>query len=274
MTDTASSPKDTPVLDIKSATLYALRVVLHSANLQELLEALEKRMLDADGFFDDEAVVVDASAITDPLDWNALVKALRTHKLRPIGVVGNAEILASAHQAGLEAVDLSSAVVRGPATKPEVSESSASVAITAPAKETAASSGLSDVNTSAPAATVVSDTEAVAPTMIIERPLRSGQRIYARNADLIVVGMVSQGAEVIADGNIHVYGPLRGKAMAGARGDTKARIFTTQLDPELLAVAGVYRVIESTLEPQFMNQAAIVQLEDDTLQIVPVGTKV
>lgn len=274
MTDTASSPKDTPVLDIKSATLYALRVVLHSADLQELLEALEKRMLDADGFFDDETVVIDVSAITEPPDWKPLIKTLRQHKLRPIGVVGNAEMLASARQAGLEAVDLSSAVVRTPAAKPEVSEPSASEVVNATAKETAASPGLSDVNTSAPAATVVSDTEAAAPTMIIERPLRSGQRIYARNADLIVVGMVSQGAEVIADGNIHVYGPLRGKAMAGARGNTKARIFTTQLDPELLAVAGVYRVIESTLEPQFMNQAAIVQLEGDTLQIVPVGTKV
>lgn len=274
MTDTASSPKDTPVLDIKSATLYAVRVVLHSANLQELLEALDKRMLDADGFFDDETVVIDASAITEPPDWKALINALRQHKLRPIGVVGNAEILASAYLAGLEAVELSSAAVRTSATKADVSEPFASETVNAPAKETAAAPGLSDVDTSTPAATVVSDTETAAPTMIIERPLRSGQRIYARNADLIVVGMVSQGAEVIADGNIHVYGPLRGKAMAGARGDTKARIFTTQLDPELLAIAGVYRVIESTLEPQFMNQAAIVQLEGDTLQIVPVGTKV
>src|SRR5690606_7669033 len=107
---------------------------------------------------------------------------------------------------------------------------------------------------------------AVAPAaMVINRQLRSGQRIYARDTDLIVIGVVSQGAEVIADGNIHVYSPLRGKAMAGARGDTSARIFATQLDPELVAIAGVYRVIETMLEPALYNQAAKVQLAGETL---------
>jgi septum site-determining protein MinC len=105
--------------------------------------------------------------------------------------------------------------------------------------------------------------------MVINRPLRSGQRIYARNTDLIVIGVVSQGAEVIADGNIHIYGPLRGKAMAGARGDTSARIFTTQLDPELLAIAGVYRVIETRLDESLQNKPAIVQLDEERLQIHP-----
>lgn len=68
--------------------------------------------------------------------------------------------------------------------------------------------------------------EQVSPTMVLKRQLRSGQRVYARNADLIVIGAVSRGAEIIADGNIHVYGPLRGRAIAGARGNTSARIFT------------------------------------------------
>jgi len=103
------------------------------------------------------------------------------------------------------------------------------------------------------------------------RPPRSGQRVYARNTDLIVIGVVSRGAEVIADGNIHVYGPLRGKAMAGARGDTGARIFTTQLDPELVAVAGVYRVIETGLDPALQNKPAIVSLSGESLQIESLG---
>ncbi|MGB3291238.1 MAG: septum site-determining protein MinC, partial [Burkholderiaceae bacterium] len=106
---------------------------------------------------------------------------------------------------------------------------------------------------------------------VINRPLRSGQRIYARNTDLIVIGVVSQGAEVIADGNIHVYGPLRGKAMAGARGDATARIFTTQLDPELLAIAGVYRVIETQLDPSLRNQPCIVHLDGDILRTTALG---
>ncbi|WP_080361841.1 septum site-determining protein MinC, partial [Bordetella pertussis] len=103
--------------------------------------------------------------------------------------------------------------------------------------------------------------------LVITKPLRSGQRVYARHTDLIVIGMVSQGAEVIADGNVHVYGPLRGKAMAGARGDTSARIFTTQLDAELLAVAGVYRVVEDKLDRALHNQPALVRLDGDTLRI-------
>ncbi|WP_368929280.1 septum site-determining protein MinC, partial [Alcaligenes faecalis] len=106
----------------------------------------------------------------------------------------------------------------------------------------------------------------------INRQLRSGQRIYARHTDLIVIGAVSQGAEVVADGNIHVYGPLRGKAMAGARGDAKARIFTTELDPELIAIAGVYRIIETRLDAQLRNKPVVVTLEDDTLRFDPLSS--
>ncbi|MGB6218457.1 MAG: septum site-determining protein MinC, partial [Castellaniella sp.] len=106
-----------------------------------------------------------------------------------------------------------------------------------------------------------------AETLVIRHPLRSGQRIYARGGDLIVMGMVSQGAEVIADGHIHVYGPLRGKAMAGARGNTRAMILTTQLDPELLAIAGVYRVVETRLPETLHNRPAQIELDGDTLRI-------
>src|SRR5690606_8183812 len=107
------------------------------------------------------------------------------------------------------------------------------------------------------------------PTLLLDRSLRSGQKIYARDADLIVVGMVSAGAEVIADGNIHVYGPLRGKAMAGARGDEDARIFTTRLEAELVAIAGVYRVIETALPDDVKERPATVRLQDGGLRIEP-----
>lgn len=288
MTDASSSPKDTSALDFKSATLYAVRVVLHSANLNELLETLDRRMADARGFFEDEPVVVDTSGLADTIDWPTFVDALRQHRLRPIGAVGNAANLEQARKVGLEALDLSHGVARA---MPSPSTASPAVATPASAVNPAGTTTLPtetvDINPDEPARAATSSDESAstaatagndaadtaAPPMIIDRPLRSGQRIYARNADLIVVGMVSQGAEVIADGNIHVYGPLRGKAMAGARGDTSARIFTTQLDPELLAIAGVYRVIESALDPQVLNQPAIVHLGGETLQIVPVGTK-
>jgi len=79
--------------------------------------------------------------------------------------------------------------------------------------------------------------------------------------------MVAHGAEVVADGNIHVYGPLRGRALAGARGDQSACIFAAQLDAELLAIAGIYRVLETRLDPKLHNRACVVQLQQDLLDI-------
>ncbi|WP_017759335.1 septum site-determining protein MinC, partial [Pseudacidovorax intermedius] len=102
-------------------------------------------------------------------------------------------------------------------------------------------------------------------TLLIDRPLRSGQQVYARGGDVIVTGLVSFGAEVIADGNVHVYAPLRGKAIAGARGDTGARIFTTCLDAQLVAVAGVYRTSEVVLPADVAGKPAQIRLQDDKL---------
>ncbi len=93
------------------------------------------------------------------------------------------------------------------------------------------------------------------PTLIVDKPLRSGQQAYAKGGDLIVHAAVNAGAEVLADGNVTVYGPLRGKAIAGSRGNTEARIFTTCLEPELIAIAGVYRTTETPL-PQAMWPAS------------------
>ena len=100
-------------------------------------------------------------------------------------------------------------------------------------------------------------------TMVIDKPLRSGQKIYARGADLVVLAMVNMGAEVVADGNIHVYAPLRGKAMAGASGNTQARIFSLCLEPELISIAGVYRTSEHPLSPDIQGKPAQVRLSDD-----------
>jgi len=100
-------------------------------------------------------------------------------------------------------------------------------------------------------------------TMVIDKPLRSGQKVYARGGDLVVLAMVNQGAEVVADGNIHVYATLRGKAMAGARGNTQARIFSLCLEPELVSIAGVYRTSENPLPADIAGQAAQVRLSND-----------
>jgi septum site-determining protein MinC len=253
---------DELALDFKSATLYAVRLVLHSADPQRLEEALAQRMKDAGGFFENEPVVIDASRLEEEtLDWPRLLAALQGHNLPAIGVVAEGGNLEAARAAGLTPVDLSVT-----ATRPAPAAAVQPIAAEPPEADQA------PVAAQSPAAAEVAAEAAATPApaasaMIVNRPLRSGQRIYARNTDLVVIGMVSQGAEVIADGNVHVYGPLRGKAMAGARGDTSARIFTTQLDPELLAVAGVYRVVEDKLDARVHGKPALVSLQGETLKI-------
>lgn len=281
-------------LDFKSATLYAIRVVLHSADPERLTAALAKRMADAGSFFENEPVVIDASRVEEKIDWTALVAALRGHNLPPIGVVAESANLEAARAAGLTPVELSTPAAR-PApvidTAPPNDVSTPVPSVPAAAVETAPAPTEVSAEPETPAAETPADkpaaeplparaasstTSAPSPTpaaphsssaLVITKPLRSGQRVYARHTDLVVIGMVSQGAEVIADGNVHVYGPLRGKAMAGARGDTSARIFTTHLDAELLAVAGVYRVVEDKLDRTLQNQPALVRLDGDTLRI-------
>jgi septum site-determining protein MinC len=103
--------------------------------------------------------------------------------------------------------------------------------------------------------------------LVVDKPLRSGQQVYARGRDLVVLAMVNPGAEVMADGHIHVYAPLRGKAIAGAKGDTSARIFAASLEAELVSIAGVYRTSDTPLPKEVAGKAAQVWLADDKLSM-------
>ena len=112
---------------------------------------------------------------------------------------------------------------------------------------------------------VVREVPMASGAMVVDRPLRSGQHVYARGRDLIVLAMVNPGAEVMADGHIHVYAPLRGKAIAGARGDVNARIFTSCLEAELIAIAGTYRTSETPLPPEVTGKPAQISLQGEKL---------
>lgn len=263
-------------LEFKSATLYAIRVVLQHTDTKELIKALKKRMADAGAFYENEPVVVDATRLDEVIDWASLLEAFKKHKLPVIGVVAQGENLTQAQACGLTPVDLSAA----PARHTSDTQTAASVAepVTASLPTPAASATPDAVAASAPNSAEakaeeppVSPAPAAAPTMVIKGPLRSGQRVYARNSDLIVMGVVSRGAEVIADGNIHIYGPLRGKAMAGARGDVAARIFTTGFDAELVAIAGIYRVIDTKVSAELHQKPVVIQLEKDALHLNALG---
>ena len=107
----------------------------------------------------------------------------------------------------------------------------------------------------------------VRQTLVVGKSIRTGQQVYAENADLIVLGLVNEGAEVIADGHIHIYAPLRGRALAGAGGDQNARIFAQSMQAELVSIAGIYRTFDQQLPPHLHRQAVQIYLQKERLAI-------
>ncbi len=290
-----ASKSSSLALEFKSASLFVVRVELQSTDISALQEALGQKMAEAGSLFEHEPVVLDASSLTEAPDWNEVVALLARHKLPVIGVMGpDGAIVDSARKAGLCKVETSTLNTRQPPEPAMLTEPVADAVKLAPAAqvrtvaeptviEPAPAAKASRPEPQKPPAKTrgnnrpnqpvvretIREVPVPVPTMVLARQLRSGQRVYARNSDLIVIGVVSRGAEVIADGNIHVYGPLRGKAIAGARGNASARIFTSHLDAELLAIAGIYRVVDADLEPALNKKSVIVELDNDTLKFIP-----
>ena len=227
--------------DLKSAALPVVAVVLKTTDVAVVAADLAERLADDPGFFDNDPVLIDLVPVreaAEPIDFEAVAALLRQHRTLPVAVRGGSPAqMEAAHAAGLVAAPDAPPARAEPAT-PEVAR---------------------EVPVAGPG------------TVVIDKPLRSGQQVYARGADLVVLAMVSFGAEVIADGNIHVYAPLRGRAMAGARGNTEARIFSTCLEPQLVSIAGIYRTTETELPDNVRGKPAQVRLEGEKLLIEPLA---
>jgi septum site-determining protein MinC len=245
----AVSSGSAPVFELKSTSLPLVAFVLHDAELSPLAAELEKRLRETPNFFQHDPVVIDLSALRGsgaPIDFAALVALLRGHRMQPVAVQGGSpEQMAAALAAGL-----SEAPEAAPPPPPRVETVEVVREV------------IKEVVREVPAAAV--------PTLVVDKPLRSGQQVYAKGCDLIVLAAVNFGAEVIADGHIHVYAPLRGKAIAGARGNAEARIFTTCLEPELIAIAGVYRTTETPIPAEVAGKPAQVRLVDERLVMEPI----
>lgn len=231
-------------LELKGS-LFPLSVLsCADLSVDTLSTLLQQKLAQAPAFFYQAPIILNLTNCQQPPDFQAIKQLFVELKLVLVGVCGaSAELRQAAQQAGLAALQL------GKDAKP-VAQSSSLASAAAPVKE------------SAPA-----KTETVAVPMdarIIEQTVRSGQQIYAKGTDLIVRGTVGAGAEVIADGNIHIYGTLRGKAIAGAAGDSSKRIFCANLQAELVSVAGNYWLSES-LQGNLWGKAACVRLQDDQL---------
>jgi septum site-determining protein MinC len=247
--------------ELKSAALTLVAVMLKTTDLARLSQALDERFADAPGLFDNDPVAIDLSHVRDadePIDFVVLMHLLRGHKMLPVAVKsGNAQQMEDALAAGL-----SEAHGSGPGALPVRQHTPIDAGAEPPAKAVAAV---------APATEPEPEPMPEPPrtALVIDKPLRSGQRVYAKGADLIVLAVVSFGAEVIADGNIHVYAPLRGRALAGALGDTNARIFTTCMEPQLLSIAGIYRTTEHELPAAVLGKPAQVRLAGEKLVVEP-----
>jgi septum site-determining protein MinC len=226
--------------EIKSANLPLVALLLKSADLDTLAQELQGQFGESPEFFDNDAMVVDLSGIGEAdVDFDGLLKLLRAYRVVPVAVKNGSEAQRrSALKAGLASAD--DAALTPTLSRRERVEQPEQPAIAVP--------------TSA---------------LVIDKPLRSGQQVYARGRDLVVLSMVNPGAEVIADGHIHVYAPLRGKAIAGARGAADARILTLCLEPELVSIAGVYRTSEHPLPDTLRGKPAQVRLIDDKLVMAP-----
>lgn len=234
---TVSLAGKTPAtFEIKSANLPLVALLLKSPDLALLTQELAGRFGDIPDFFDNEPLVIDltplqATHAAAELDFSALNALMRRYKVLPIAARGgSAAQMLAAQAAGLT-----------------------------PAPDAVAPRGRSAPAAESPP---VQAPVVIPPTaLVIDKPLRSGQQIYAKGRDLVVLSMVNPGAEVIADGHIHVYAPLRGKAIAGARGDASARIFSLCMEPELISIAGVYRTTEVALPDNVRGKPTQVHLD-------------
>ena len=230
--------------EIKSASLPLVSFVVKSADIAQVAQDLQTRLGDTPDFFDNDPVLVDLQHLDEqagPLDLPALVQLLRSFRMNPVALrPNNAANEAAAILAGLFLTTEARTLPQSPATQEVVRE----VEVIREVVREVASGG---------------------SAMVVDKPLRSGQHLYAKGGDLVMLAMVNPGAEIMADGHIHVYAPLRGKAIAGAKGDTSARIFTNSLEAELLSIAGVYRTSDAPLPKEVAGKAAQVCLVGDKL---------
>ena len=228
--------------DLKGSSFTVPMLSLRESNMEIISAQLAKKVDQAPSFFRNAPIVLNLGHLPDPdrIDITKLLDLVRERGFIPVGITNCTE----AQQKQAEAMELAVLTTRGSgrvqeeilpdenADKPEL------------------------VMSTAPAATIITE------------PIRSGQRIFVEQGDLIVLTSVGSGAEVTAAGNIHVYGALRGRAFAGNTGDTQARIFCQQLEAELVAVAGIYLVNEN-FPDSLRAQPVHIRLQTERIRITP-----
>ena len=274
-----------PVLvEVKFAKINAVNIALHPAPVEDLLRALKKRLGPKLGVYTNETAILDISSWQETeirkfkLELGTLTEVFNSAEIHWVAVKAASACLES--QA--EALGLRYEIyIPEPSTDLEQIEAGQQkeqleLATVEPNLD---QTDCPELPAQAPAqAPSQAETEnQPRRTLVIDQAVRSGQKIYAQGADLVVMGQVSAGAEVIADGNVHVYGMLRGRALAGAGGDTKAKIISTCFEAELVAIAGYYLTFEAGYPNACQGKPLFIYLDDGvepaTVRLKPINIR-
>ncbi|WP_034455228.1 septum site-determining protein MinC [Buttiauxella noackiae] len=229
---------NTPI-ELKGSSFTLSVLHLHDAQPEVILQALQDKVSQAPAFLKNAPVVVNVANLDGSVNWKKVQQAVVSSGLRVVGISG----------------------CKDEALKREIER--AGLPLLTEGKEKSSRSSAAPTEVAAPVEPIVSP---ITKTRLIDAPVRSGQRIYAPNCDLIITNHVSAGAELIADGNIHVYGMMRGRALAGASGDRDAQIFCTNLAAELVSIAGEYWLSEQ-IPADYYGKAARLSLASGALSV-------
>lgn len=244
--DTSRDPSHESAIDIRFGQVGLVQVRIRTTDPGVILDELTGRIATAPRFFERTAVCLDLSGLEkspDVAEVRGVIDAVKRAGMLSIGLT-TGSLGVEALSGALQIPVLSHFRAQNqhvPVVQPVVQ----------PPPQPTESAGL--------------------PALMHHQSVRSGQRIYARNRDLVVTAMVSAGAEVMADGCVHIYGALRGRAMAGAREDVAARIFCQEFHAELVSIAGVFRVFE-TIPPDLAGKPVQAYLDGDKLNLSRIGS--
>jgi len=238
---TSSPPmQHTPPFELKATSFTLPTIFLMHSDIDLIADGLAQQVDRAPGFFHNTPVAIDLSRLphtNSSVNFPVLVGQMRGNGMIPIGIRGGSKD----HREAAEMMEL--AILSDGSSRPIPTEKPKA--------------------TPEPAESPIPNRLA---TKIITRPVRSGQRIYAPDGDLIVTAPISSGAEIMADGNIHIYSTLRGRAMAGVKGDIEAQIFCNKLEAELVSIAGSYKVSEN-FDPDILGKQVQIQLSGEQMLI-------
>ncbi|WP_415842499.1 septum site-determining protein MinC [Pseudomonas wadenswilerensis] len=243
----SQTPDQDPVFQLKGSMLAITVLELARNNLEGLDRQLAAKVAQAPNFFSNTPLVLALDKLPageGAVDLPGLMRVCRHHGLRTLAIrASRIEDIAAAIAIDLPVLPPSGARERPLEPEPEVKKPEPAPAPPPPPEPS------------------------IRPTKIITTPVRGGQQIYAQGGDLVVVSSVSPGAELLADGNIHVYGAMRGRALAGIKGNTRARIFCQQLTAEMVSIAGQYKVSEDLRRDPLWGAGVQVSLSGDVLNI-------